>query len=1062
MSLEDSDPKNPPRPIPEITKSDNGLVDIGRDDLVPREKKRLGQYIAYLTKVVYKNEYPISPDLTEFKLRTPSGNPMPVTDEPFGAEKTYTQTLETSEGGQKAKTQFEELSNSGMLDTDTPFQIKKGKSDDNKKTGTEYFREIDEKLGDAEIPRRVSRVQVENNRFNEASPAFTSGQREGVDNSVGSLILQPVLGQHAPGKFPKKAFGDGGDYKSISIEKLKQFGIMSILNASGEANVPVPGEFNDYLGTLERNMSTAVPGLSRLGIRVDANRFDTVKLLNEIEPSFKKEIRDKNLQGRTVMSYGNVNSVLVPFDGLASASSINSAAALGLTVSGMLKSLYLLLTGLSADQKNRIASALTADSTTLEDARKLRLGSFQTKDSLERAYSPFNESSGLNLIATKYDYFECVNKGIEVFFYGQVTSARDVTLQVQKSHGYFNVIFRNLVRSTSDILVGLVNSGTESGRSPFDVDPNLGGSGNVITDLIDTALGVVKIVNNSKLLKFMNIMAVIGETAIIAETVGENSTIDSISDDGVDDEGEPTPRVGILHAKNRLSSNFNNKLAWGKGTIRSLYLLPSELITAAQKFDGNSNRFTNFSKTKGFRSAAGSNRFSSGQVEAFEKYLEADYMPFYFHDLRTNEIIAFHAFLENIGDNYTVDYSENEGYGRVGKIYTYKNTNRNIDLSFSVVATSIDDFDEMWWSINKLITLLYPQYTEGRNLRFGNDSFTQPFSQLPAASPLIRLRLGDIFKSNYNKFNLARIFGVGQNNFFIQNQEQRQESQEQIQRRFARLDEIKGQQRRRMKEQNWQVGDKAILPENWMPTWTRGHSPISAYRRILVEGNTPLRQGTDTNTELRITSPRKVRIESVNTQRASAIGVTHEFTVSLTMPNGDNEEGMFTVSPYLLQIDEDYLSELAQRQVASDSSFSPTEPDTTQQDSQAIRDFFATSGESPNPIFKSFDSVRGKGLAGFIKGFNLEIDQKFPWETVGINNRAPKMVKISLQFLPIHDLQPGLDSNGFNTAPIYNVGGMMRKLNSDDAGASIENDDQDYRQSTNILIRRNGNNKGNV
>ena len=1064
MSLEDSDPENPPRPIPETTKSDDGLVDIGRDDLVKREKKRLGDYVAYLTKQVYKNDFPINPGTRNFRLKSPSGNPMPVVDAPFGAEKTYTLTLSENANSQKAKTIFETMSNSGMLDTDTPFVIKKGKADNNAKTGTEYFREIDDKLGEAEIPQRLDKVLLENNRFNDKNPAFASGQTEGVENSLGSLIVQPTLGQHSPGKFPSKTTGEGADFTSISIEKLKQFGLMTILNAGGEVNVPSPGPENDYLGTLGRNISTAAPGIARLGKRVEVSRFDGVRILNQIEPTFKKEIAEKTLQGRPVMSYGNVNSVLVPFDGLANSSSINSAAALGLTISGMLKSLYLLFNSFSAGQKTEVATQAGADRLTQEEIKKLRLGSYAGKDSLERHYLPFNEACGLNLVSTTYDYFECVNKGLDTFFYGNLNSVGGNTIeQTTKSHGYYNVIFRSLVSSTSDMLVGLVNNFQETGRSPFDVDPNLGGTDNVISDAVDTALGIIKIVNNSRLLKFMNVMAIIGEASIIGKTVGNDSTIDLIEDAELDEENRIIPKLGVLHAKSRLSSAFGNKMAWGKGTVRSMYLLPPEILAASQRYDGDSGqRLSRFTKRKGFQSSeGGSNRFTREELDKFEKYLEADYMPFYFHDLRTNEVTAFHAFLENISDSFSVEYSENEGYGRVGKVYTYKNTNRTIDLAFSVVATSLEDFDDMWLSINKLITLLYPQYTEGRNLQHGNNSFIQPFSQLPAASPLIRLRLGDILKSNYHKFDLARIFGVGQSSFFLESQQQIRQRQEQLQRRQTELENARSQARRRMEESNWRVGDKAILMANWTPEILRGTPPRDRlfYRKIRTEGNGSTRQGYFTGEQLRLTTPRKVRIESLNVTSAGGDGVEHLFSVSLLEPANDDERGNFAVGAFTVEIDEDYVSEIANRQVGTDSS---APPDSTHQDNESVAAFFSAEGETPNPIFKSFESVRGKGLAGFIKNFNIEIDQKFPWETIGLNNRAPKMVKISMQFLPIHDLQPGLDSNGFNSAPIYNVGPTLRKFTSDDGGASEEAENADYKAKTAFVVRRNGNDTGNV
>jgi hypothetical protein len=37
--------------------------------------------------------------------------------------------------------------------------------------------------------------------------------------------------------------------------------------------------------------------------------------------------------------------------------------------------------------------------------------------------------------------------------------------------------------------------------------------------------------------------------------------------------------------------------------------------------------------------------------------------------------------------------------------------------------------------------------------------FTQPFSQIPMATPVIRVRIGDLIRSNYSRFNLKRLFG---------------------------------------------------------------------------------------------------------------------------------------------------------------------------------------------------------------------------------------------------------------------------------------------------------------
>ncbi len=164
---------------------------------------------------------------------------------------------------------------------------------------------------------------------------------------------------------------------------------------------------------------------------------------------------------------------------------------------------------------------------------------------------------------------------------------------------------------------------------------------------------------------------------------------------------------------------------------------------------------------------AANGRIKTEAREAIESYLEAEYMPFYFHDLRTNEIISFHAFLQSLSDAYTAKHASTEAYGRMDPVLVYERTTRNISLSFTVASTNPTDFDAMYLKINKLLTMIYPQWSKGTLLESDNATFVQPFSQIPTASPLIRLRLGDIFKSNYTNPNVARLFGAADEDFDI-------------------------------------------------------------------------------------------------------------------------------------------------------------------------------------------------------------------------------------------------------------------------------------------------------
>lgn len=178
-------------------------------------------------------------------------------------------------------------------------------------------------------------------------------------------------------------------------------------------------------------------------------------------------------------------------------------------------------------------------------------------------------------------------------------------------------------------------------------------------------------------------------------------------------------------------------------------------------------------------------RISKKSLDEIESIIEQDYIPFSLHDLRTNEVLKFHAFIDSISDSYSANYNEMGGFGRLEKIKTYSNTTRSINVSFKLAAMSFEDHSEMWYAINKIVSMLYPQWSRGVAARnfFSDDIrstissdkkavdavtnklveiknlYKIPFSQIPSNSPMIRLRIGDLITSNYSKYQAAKLFG---------------------------------------------------------------------------------------------------------------------------------------------------------------------------------------------------------------------------------------------------------------------------------------------------------------
>ena len=154
-------------------------------------------------------------------------------------------------------------------------------------------------------------------------------------------------------------------------------------------------------------------------------------------------------------------------------------------------------------------------------------------------------------------------------------------------------------------------------------------------------------------------------------------------------------------------------------------------------------------------------RLSTAVVRKYERVIDKEFTPFYVHDLRNGEIIAMPAFITSIGETYSPEYSETHGYGRTDPVRSYAKTTRSIDMSFKLCAMNEYDMKYMWFVINKLVSMCYPQRSIGRIRTFakGTARFIQPFSQVPTASPVIRLRLGELFHSNYSVAGLSRLFG---------------------------------------------------------------------------------------------------------------------------------------------------------------------------------------------------------------------------------------------------------------------------------------------------------------
>mgnify|MGYP001394066434 CR=1 FL=1 len=126
-----------------------------------------------------------------------------------------------------------------------------------------------------------------------------------------------------------------------------------------------------------------------------------------------------------------------------------------------------------------------------------------------------------------------------------------------------------------------------------------------------------------------------------------------------------------------------------------------------------------------------------------------------FYHVASKNSVRFMAYLTDYNENYDVNTTPTDVYGRADPIQTYRSTQRNISVSFSIPAR---DRSEAVENVNRLATLikfLYPAYKPIPHV-VGSENGENPppplkyFSSATTLSkpPLIRMKYANIISNN--------------------------------------------------------------------------------------------------------------------------------------------------------------------------------------------------------------------------------------------------------------------------------------------------------------------------
>lgn len=985
------------------------VIDPETGDIKPKARKTLGQYLSQTTSMSAELGQATSTTILGGAVRTgpdeytyspPAPNAFPVS--PNASETDGGAITDPSSNGQQTFTRLQ--------DDMQRFTYDKTVTGDPTLTNTDRQRalyDIDSSSsGDQEtnssstnpVTRRIIERQsavLRNNRFSAANERNFTSERNPVRGSSSSPL---TLGTSQ------------NDSEKKLYKEMRDAGLKSLLRAAGvtprEDNVIDTPAFNALI-----TGESLLGGLSKVPVedmRAPVARADTIPtsgepstrrlafLGNEIDdigPEDDNDVREPQYNDK---SYGNLNTYLSPFGGAFPTSMIlNMIVLLIVTLAAVaaVSALFSLLVRASErvdfahGEVGELGRERNGDS--VGDGDKVR----QFFTDFLGLCQPYSDTYVELAIRGAIGYTglpeDIVRKGAKVSL-GEIGES---ALSLLGSSGYYVVMSRNVVRNL-ELLgsaaqdIGRAFSGTFSGTG----DGVAGIEG--LATFIDT-------LRKSKLVRFVDTLARLGNSEDyrilnskkIADMRPEPNAIGELN---YRIPGNPSLRV----SRSRVRTN-ERTLSWSfmEAAKNGAYLLPDSVLKARYLYSQEGKDPKQLIESALGPTDPGSEKFriSPEKVKQIEGRLDAEYVPFYMQDLRTNEILNFHAFIDDLQDSYTANYNQVEAYGRMDPVQIYKNTTRSISMTFMVVATSKEDFDAMWFTINRLTMMVYPEWSKGTELSGKSDndqfSFIQPFSQIPTSSPVIRLRVGDLIRSNYSRFNLARIFGLGSQSsenkgYFLTSS-------------GSKL------------ELSSSVTPNTKLTFNGWSGEVNGYieDPEAGGLLSAVVGSYPrsyrinLQQGAELKDSVAKKSP--------DPKTEKVYELANPITISVPSSLGNSAEEDQNINNLTIK-----FVKLPHTAVRKEEQFSGK----FSGNAKVLEKF------SENSIVRSFEHAGGKGLAGVITSLSyIWYDDNTTWE-IDDGSKAPMMCKVSIQFNPIHDIPMGLDADGFMRAPAYPVGRLVNGL----------------------------------
>jgi hypothetical protein len=911
---------------------------------------------------------------------------------------------------------------------------------------------------------KVSAV-LQHNRF---SPGGDSPYIEDQSYSNGMFSLQNTVGR----------FDE--DANSAAFKDLANIAFSMMLTATGASESDSNPNSADSTNAIGQGLGVQL-ALSKVPINdlyaKNAHGFPgnptTLSEDHINQPGIRRKgTKTEDLDARNAKSYGQLNSYLEPFDG---------PLPVGMIILAVLAAIAVLVAGVILAAVLTLIFLLFPPGQAEEPPEPLPLGASSGNPDFGKMSIRKWLMRMLRLPEMKSG-----RTFIEAMFFGVIQFYFRITDAI--SSGYFIIVSRAAIRDLEQISDAMAEA---------DFSNIVGG--------LESIFIVLDAFATSTTFQFLNTVAKIGDIVILSGGLfggGDMEFSPAGSADGQPD--NLVPAISTLHKKSRTYMDEENpdyRLAWRFGSLPSRYILPSNVIAASSALGVNAvysaayrmptGYGLNGEKTQKFGAkpavapgtpeTAGApatppvkptiinGRYSADERQTFEDTLDAYYIPFYLQDLRTNELLAMHTFVESLQDSFAPEYSNVSGFGRMDDVKIYKKTKRSMGLSFYMIATGPADQDELYYAVNKLVTMVYPQWSKGTIKKDGTNTFIMPFSQVPTASPVVRLRLGELWSSNYSLQSMSRLFGLGTDSFTLDGVAPYGNSgitteadmASKIAEILAELNEVFHEIT--LGEPPYDEAMAANLGVAAGGLMVPGVSAGFAVGAPVIVAPSRYKKGEWDVTKISFGKAKgKLNVKKA-TESARRGTVAGYVVMPIVDTGGDSNEKKTTRKKkrarirYAVAMDQEVWSEkIADTEViicghddlAADYDLmvleainnilggaaaggipnpfaEPPEP-VIFEAAEALKTFFGLDDPSNNSLVRAFEESGGKGIAGVIT--NLDFDWNIaPWDERP-GNRAPTYVKVTMGFDPIHDIPLGLDYQGGIRAPAYSVGSIVRGL----------------------------------